>query len=270
MNGMFDESYREAWRQRFGREPEHEAPALARFLAHRSIRRFKPDRLNRETIQALVAAAQSSATSSNLQLWSVVTVQDQIRRDRMADICGDQIHVSEAGAFFAFLADHHRIRRAAKARGENAEGLEYTEFYTMAVIDAALAAERMVCAAETLGLGICYIGGLRNEPYAVKELLQLPAGVFGVFGLCVGWPAEPVVAEIKPRLAQEAVWFEETYNPQPDTDEYDVRMEPFYKEQGMKGEATWSMRSGRRVGLTRMTGRETQLEFLHEQGFLRK
>jgi len=85
----------------------------------------------------------------------------------------------------------------------------------MAVIDAALAAERLVCAAESLGIGICYIGALRNDPDGVRAFFGLPEGVFGVFGLCLGWPAKGVEAEIKPRLAQEAVWFRETYGPSP-------------------------------------------------------
>jgi hypothetical protein len=140
----------------------------------------------------------------------------------------------------------------------------------MAVIDAALAAERMVCAAEALGLGICYIGGLRNSPQGIKELLGLPEGVFGVFGLCIGWPVEPSTAEIKPRLGQEAVWFKEQYTPEPSVAEYDERMKGFYVSQNMKAEATWSMRSGRRVGTTQLTGREVLLQWLHSQGFLKR
>ena len=154
--------------------------------------------------------------------------------------------------------------------GEDAAGLDYTEFFAMAVIDASLAAERLVCAAESLGLGICYIGGLRNDPQGVKELLKLPEGTFGVFGLCVGWPSEPVTAEIKPRLSQDRVWFEEEYQENPSVEEYDARMKEFYESQHMKGDVTWSMRSGRRVGTTQLTGREVLLEWLHSQGFLKR
>ena len=74
--------------------------------------------------------------------------------------------------FFAFLIDHYRLRRCAALVGEECRGLDFNEFYTMAVVDASLAAERMVCAAEAVGLGICYIGALRNDPYAVAELLR--------------------------------------------------------------------------------------------------
>ena len=139
----------------------------------------------------------------------------------------------------------------------------------MALVDASLAAERMVCAAESIGLGICYIGALRNDPQGVADLLQLPEGTFGVFGLCLGWPAEGCTAAIKPRLSPSDVWFRETYGTA-DTAEYDARMRAFYEEQGMKGDVTWSMRSGRRVDDHHLTGREVLKEWLLARGFGRR
>lgn len=266
---MFRETAAEAWSQRYGADAP-ELPSIEQFLSHRSVRHFSEREIPEATAAALVAAAQSAATSSNLQLWSVVSVQDPERRAAVAKMCGDQTHVSTCGWFFAFLADVHRIRAAAQAVGEPADGLDYTEFYTMAVIDAALAAERMVCAAEAMGMGICYIGGLRNDPQGVQDLLSLPEGVFGVFGLCVGWPAEPMTAEIKPRLSQGAVWFKEQYQENPSVAEYDERMKGFYEAQKMKGDVTWSQRSGRRVGTRQLTGREVLLQWLQKQGFLRR
>jgi nitroreductase len=266
---MFDESSSQAWKLRYGSEPG-ELPSLDRFLSHRSVRHFSGQPIPESTIEGLVAAAQSAATSSNLQLWSVISVQDRDRRELLADLCGNQDQVRTCSWFFAFLADTHRIEVAAQAAGELADGLDYTEFYTMAVIDAALAAERMVCAAESLGLGICYIGGLRNNPQAIKEVLGLPQGTFGVFGLCIGWPQEPVTAEIKPRLAQESVWFREQYREEPSVADYDARMSEFYASQNMRTDATWSKRSGRRVGTKQLTGREVLKDWLQSQGFLKR
>ena len=202
----------------------------------------------------LVAAAQSASTSSNLQLWSVVSVQDPGRRADITRLCGDQDQVREAPWFLAFLADHHRLRFAAARRGEACEGLGYEEFLLMATVDAALASERLVCAAESLGIGSCYIGGLRNDPEGVRDLLGLPDGVFGLFGLCLGYPKSE--ASVKPRLAQRAVWFRERYDPAPDTDEYDARMRSFYEAEGMRGDRTWAARSGGRVDRHHLTGRE--------------
>jgi nitroreductase len=218
---------------------------------------------------ALVGAAQSAATSSNLQLWSIVSVQDPETRSELAEVT-ENPQVKTAAWFFAFLADHHRLRASAAKGNEACEALEHAEFYTMAVIDAALAAERLVCAAESIGIGICYIGGLRNDPERIRELLDLPDGVFGVFGLCLGWPASDVDAEIKPRLRPEAIWFREKYSRTPDVQEYDVRMVKFYSDHGMKGNATWSVRSGRRTDPKHLRRRATQLQWLRDRGFLKQ
>lgn len=267
---MFDETLDAAWRERYGVPPPPGIPDLGRLLNHRSVRAYEDREIPESTIQALVAAAQSAATSSNLQLWSMVSIQDPGKREQMAMLCGDQQQIRDAAWFFAFLADHHRIRYAARLCHEEAAGLDYVEFFTMAVIDAALAAERMVCAAESLGIGICYIGGLRNDAEGVRQALELPDGVFGVFGLCLGWPKEGVRAEIKPRLRQEAVWFREKYRMEPDFQEYDERMRGFYVSMSMKGEVTWSMRSARRVGPNRLTGRHVLKGWLERQGFNRR
>jgi nitroreductase len=265
---MFTESFREAWRLRYGEEPAHEMPDLAPFLGHRSIRKYSDKPVSEQLMSDLIACAQSAATSSTLQLWSVVSVQDPERREELAQRCDNYNHIREAPWFLCFLADHYRLREASAKVGESAEGLPYTEFFTMAVIDAALAAERLVCAAESIGLGICYIGALRNDLHFVKETLGLPEGTFGVFGLCIGWPAEPLTSEIKPRLAQTAIWHREKYNSEVDVSEYDERMRAFSESQKMKGDVTWSMRSGRRVDEHHMTGREILFEWLRSQGFL--
>ncbi len=267
---MFGESLAEAWSKRFGEEHQGGAEAISQFLTHRSIREYSGSEISRDTIELLIGAAESASSSSNLQLWSVVSVQKPERREEMAKLCGDQDHVRKAPWFLCFLADHYRLRKAAESKGEQAAGLDYAEFALMAAIDASLAAERLVCAAESMGIGVCYIGALRNNPPGVHKLLNLPHGTFGLFGLCLGYPAEDCHAEIKPRMLPGSVWFDETYNLEANCDEYDQRMRPFYESQGMKGSVTWSMRSARRVDGSHMTGREVLKEFLESQGFYRR
>lgn len=264
---MFDDSFRTAWAHRYGTEPEFEFPEVAKLLSHRSVRSYAPEPISDEVASTLVAAAQSAATSSNLQLWSVISVQDPERRAKITELCDNQVQVQNAGLFFAFLADIHRLRKASHVHSDEPDALGFSEFFTMAIVDAALAAERMVCAAEAMGYGICYIGALRNDPQGVKELLELPEGTFGVFGLTIGRPAEPMIAEIKPRLAQEAVWFKETYNRDANTAEYDERMRSFYETQRMKGDVTWSMRSQRRILHSKIGRRGILKSWLEQQGF---
>lgn len=264
---MFDEGVGESWSRRFGSEAPAGFPAEAgRFLTHRSVRHFSDRAIPHETVEALVGAAQSAATSSNLQMWSMVSIQNPERREAIAQLAGNQDQIRQASWFFAFIVDLHRIADAARSVGEQPAALDTAEFYTMGVVDAALAAERLVCAAEALGIGTCYIGAMRNDVFAVRELLGLPPLTFGVFGLCLGYPAEGADTEIKPRLAQDCVWFEERYDISRGIGDLDERAVAFYKAQGMNPEVDWSMRSGRRVNGTQMTGREAVKPFLDDQG----
>jgi len=267
---MFDEPFAEAWRQRFGSAPPFDIPPIARFLTHRSVRDYSTQPVTEETVRGLIGAAQSSASSSNLQLWSVISVQDSYLRQEIAAVAGDQDHVRKAPWFFVFLADVYRLQRTAGAVGESAAGLDYAEFTLMAAIDAAVACERMVCAAETMGIGVCYIGAVRNNPQRIEQLLNLPDGVAALFGLCIGWPLEGLDSSIKPRLGADSVWFHEQYNREVEVAEYDERMRPFYISQGMKGEVTWSMRSARRVDGNHMTGREVLKAYFEKQGLYRR
>lgn len=267
---MFDESPDQAWRLRYGSDPPVDLPDLAKLLNHRCVRKYREAPVPEDTVKGLVAAAQSAGTSSNLQLYTLISVQDPERREAIAKLCDPNDQVRTCSWFFGFFADHYRLRQAARQVGEEALGLDFTEFYTMAVIDAALAAERMVCAAESLGIGICYIGGLRNHPDGVRDLLELPEGLFGLFGLCLGYPEDPLDAKIKPRLSQDAIWFRESYRRDPDIDEYDARMSAFYESEHMKGIFNWSARSGRRVGEDRLGGRGGQKGFIESQGFAKR
>jgi nitroreductase len=264
---MFSESFAEAWRARYGCEPGFDLPKIAPFLRHRSVREFAAEPIDEPTLSALIAAAQSASTSSNLQLWSVVSVDEPRGREAFAELAGNQRQIVQAARFLVFCADHHRLRSAGERVGERCEGLEYAEFGLMAFLDAALAAERLVCAAEALGMGICYIGAVRNDLPKASELLGLPSGVAPLFGLCLGWPAEECAAEIKPRLDQRVVWHRERYEPDVDVGPYDERMRSFYISQGMKGDVTWSMRSARRVDGRHMTGREILKAFFERLGF---
>jgi nitroreductase len=223
--------------------------------------------VSEDLIATLFGAAQSASTSSNLQMWSAVSVNEPERREQIAKLCADQDQVRNAPWFFTFLADHHRLREAALSAGEQALGLGYMEYLIMAVIDAALAAERFVCAAESVGLGVCYIGALRDRAPEVKSLLNLPAGVFGVFGLCVGYPKQPLESHIRPRLAPETVWFRERYETEVNISGFEGRMRDFYESEKMRGDHTWAKRSGVRLDRRHLNGREILKEWLGEQGF---
>ncbi|HNP71708.1 MAG TPA: NADPH-dependent oxidoreductase [Kouleothrix sp.] len=260
---------------RYGERKPATPPAwhalLTVLLSHRSVRAYAPEPLPPGTLTALVAAAQSAASSSNLQAWSVVSVEDQARKARLAQLAGDQAHVRECPLFLVWLADLARLARVAEQRNLPYAALDYTEMLLLAAIDATLAAQNAVVAAEALGLGTVYIGGIRNHPLDVAAELRLPPRVFPLFGLCVGWPDDARTAAIKPRLPQNAVLHHETYAlEQQDTAvaDYNRVMAAFYTEQRMNVDGDWAEHSARRVaGPQSLSGRHTLREALQALGF---
>ena len=171
---------------------------------HGSVRAYRPDPVAVETVETIVAAAQRTSTSSNLQLWSVVAVTEEQRRAQLAALCGDQAHIAQAPLFLAWCADLARLDRACALRGYT-QVTDYVENFLVAAVDAAIAAQTAALAAESLGLGICYIGGIRNNPAQVIELLDLPRLTFPITGMTVGWPAMLRKPPIRPRLPRRAM-----------------------------------------------------------------
>lgn len=262
---------RAAWRARYG---EGEPPAAlnelaAQLLNHRSVRAYDRREVGEDALRLAVAAAQSASTSSNLQAWSVIAVRDRARLQKLAVLCGEQRHVAEAPLFLAWVVDLSRLRRVGQAQGIPAEGTDYLEMYTVGVVDAALAAQNAVAVFESLGMGIVYIGGMRNHPEAVAEELGLPPGCMALFGMCVGYPDPARPADIKPRLSQRAVLHHERYDAQDEAalvGEYDARMSAFQRGQ-QRGDRPWSRVAAERVrGPESLSGRHRLREALAALG----
>jgi nitroreductase len=239
-------------------------------LSHRSVRGYRPDALPTGTLETLIAAAQSAATSSNLQTWSVIAVNNPESRALMMKVAGNQKHIAQCPLFLVWLADLSRNERLGAEEGVEMPTIPYLESYLVAAIDAALAAQNAVVAAESLGLSTVYIGALRNDPEAVAKCLGLPPGVMGVFGLCVGYAAPETVNEVKPRLSQAAILSHETYgNPEEPKlrAAYDAEMRAFSERNGM-GAENWSGRVIQRMGkLSAMGGRDKLTSVLRALGF---
>ncbi|HMF66582.1 MAG TPA: nitroreductase family protein, partial [Phyllobacterium sp.] len=130
------------------------------------------------------------------------------------------------------------------------EGLDYLESFLLAIIDATLAAQNAVVAFESLGLGTCYIGALRNNPMAVAKELALPKEVFPVFGLTVGYPDPAIRTDVKPRLPRSRVFHREQYEANPDSGDfsaYNKVLRAFQKIQLMPA-IDWTEQMSRRIG----------------------
>ncbi len=263
-----------AFQSRYGAPPEAQDtlawnPTIAALLAHRSVRRYDPRPVGDDVLHSLVAAAQSASTSSNLQIWSVIAVRDPARKAALAQCAGGQRHVAEAPLFLVWLADFARLKQLADDHAAPLEGQDYLEAGVLGCVDAALAAQNALVAAESLGLGGVYIGGIRNQPEAVAEILQLPPHVVAVFGMSVGYPAADDTAQVKPRLPQAAVLHHETYDLKAQRLEvarYEERVNAFYGSQGM-GES-WIQRALARMASPKsLTGRDRLSEAFHKLGY---
>ena len=231
---------------------------------HRSIRKFTDQPIAPELLKDLIRAGQSAATSSNLQGVSVIRVKNRQARKVCAEVAGGQAYVEEAAEFLVFCADLNRSAWCCEAKGNQmAEGM--TEHFIIATIDVALFAQNVVVAAEASGLGICYIGALRNDPQVVSDLLKLPKHVYPVFGLCLGYPAQD--PQCKPRLPPGMVLMEEEYQPVNEAlmAEYDETMRSYYhKRTGGKVARGWSRDMNALLG---KESRPHMKEFLYKKGF---
>ncbi|MFT4233876.1 MAG: NADPH-dependent oxidoreductase [Microbacterium sp.] len=254
-----------------GKPPTGSLPqnsVLSLLYRHRSVRRYTGAPVDDATVTALIAAAQSAATSSNHQAWSVVEVRDPQRADLLATLAGGQEFIREAAVFLVFVADWARARTIAAAHGEQSEAVDYIESTLVGFVDAALAAQNAVIAAESLGLGTVYVGSVRNAPEQIADLLGLPDGAFPVVGVALGHPDPSDPAGIKPRLPQQVVRHREQYHraDPADIDEYEAAVTRYYETQGAS--RGWISAAIARVrDVAGLNGRHTLRDALARRGF---
>jgi nitroreductase len=236
--------------------------------SHRSIRKFSDRKIEEVLFTEILSAGQGAATSSFLQGATVIRIRDPENRKKLAAYAGNQSYVETAAEFLVFCADLKRGGNACKQYEKPFSG-DFTEHFIIATVDVALMAQNVVIAAESVGLGICYIGGIRNNPREVSDLLQLPVGVYPVFGLCLGYPDQS--PEVKPRLPLSVIVKEEVYGETGDAElivAYDAHVREYYRLRTGGGHGIcWSEQV---AGLLSEKARPHMREFLAQQGFLLK
>ena len=241
-------------------------PTIDLLARHRSIRKFTDEVVDPALFTRLIEAGQAAASSSFLQGVTIIRVTDPNKRAGLRAAANDQAYVETAPEFLVFCADLSRPMRCCTAHGGTpAKGL--TEQFIIATVDAALYAQNIVIAAESAGLGICYIGALRNDPARVTELLGLPQQVYPVFGLCLGHPAQE--PEVKPRMPVGVILKENAYSTDGEEEAiaaYDEDMRIYYANRSANIKVQgWS---DQMAGMLAKERRSHMLEFLRSQGFL--
>ncbi|WP_336700373.1 oxygen-insensitive NADPH nitroreductase [Pantoea dispersa] len=235
-------------------------PTIDLLCSHRSIRAFTEQGIDDAQRSAIIAAAQAASTSSFLQCSSIVRITDRNLREQLVQLTGGQPWVSAAAEFWVFCADFNRHQQICpEAQLGRAEQL------LLGCVDTALMAQNAMVAAESLGLGGVFIGGIRNSIAQVTELLGLPKFVLPLFGFCIGHPdASP---DVKPRMPQAMLVHENRYQPLDKAvlAQYDQQITAYYQQRDSNQRSeTWSEL------IQRLIIKETRpfmLDYLHQQGW---
>lgn len=253
---------------------------LETLLNHRSVRKYTGEPISEEMLHAILQAGRAVSTSSYLQATSIIRVKDPAKRTALRQISNNlseaaynellasgkrlgHAYVEECAEYLVFCMDAHRHHQLAKVN------TDWTEVTLIGAIDAALMAQNVLAAAESLGLGGVYIGSLRNDIRRASEVLGLPKHVVPLFGLCLGHPdmSSKINQSQRPRLPLDVLVSTDTY--QVASDEvlanYNEEVRAYYQGRGL--DLDWKAQIAETFG---GEVRPFMLEYLNDQGFLKR
>lgn len=234
-------------------------------MAHSSCRSFQNKPVPEDVADTIIKCAQHAPTSSYLQAYTIIKVEDKEKRKALAQFAGGQEWVEKAGLALLFCADLHRLDVMLDVADKNV--LHNEELYTVAVTDAALASSRALVAAQALGLGGVFVGGVRNETEKMAKLFGLPELVFPMYVVCMGYPAE--VPPQRPRMDASLISAVDTYpeitGPEQLAD-YEKEVSDYFLNitNGRSGRG-WIARAEHAISVK---PRYNVGEFLHKAGFM--
>ncbi|MBM7315143.1 NADPH-dependent oxidoreductase [Streptococcus suis] len=176
-------------------------------LSHSSVRRFTEEPIEAEHLEAIITAGRAASSWKNFQSYSIIVVQSEGKKQALYDLV-PQPAILQAQAILLFVGDHNRASKAAQLHEKDFEA-KGTENLLISSVDAALAGQNTLLAAESLGYGGVFIGMIRHNALAIAELFNLPDYTYPIFCIALGHPAEK--NPVKPRLASKAIVFQEEY-----------------------------------------------------------
>ena len=240
-------------------------------LNHRSIRAFQEQELTKEEVELLVDVARHTATSKFMQVYSIISITDPTLKAAFVAI-SKQPYVEKNGHLFLFVVDYHRNVQLTKAQDRPAKLQGTADYFIAGLTDATIAAQNMVVAAESLGMGTVFLGSLHNDAQQIIDLLGLPEYTFPAVGLAVGWPdQEP---QLKPRLPKEIIHMENHYqvleNPLKDIEAYDEEITGYYDTRDLNHRVDRFSKQVADKMETLPPKRLALLEVIQQQGFLKK
>jgi len=209
--------------------------------AHHSSRSYKTDPIPEEILEAIIECAHRAPTSTNSQEVSLVVVRNTAKRARIAEIAGGQPWIAQAPVFIAVIVDLYKTGVGVEKAGAEQVFQRSLEGIMAAVSDVGIAMATLMTAARAFGLGVVPIGGIRRDPQAMIDLLELPPNTFPVDGVVLGYVAEE--SPQKPRMPIESFRHDEEYHPdalRPAIDAYDRTLEEYWPKIGRTDGLSWS------------------------------
>jgi len=167
-------------------------------LKRKSVRAYEEREISADARAEILKATLRAPTAGNLMLYSILDVTDQKMKDKLAVTCDNQPFIARAPMVWIFLADYQRwydyfhasgVDELCKQRNLSMQKPEEGDLF-LACCDALIAAQNAVIAAESFGIGSCYIGDVMEQYEAHKEMLNLPQYVFPICMLVFGYPTE--------------------------------------------------------------------------------
>ncbi len=238
--------------ERFGEAPEvpeslKKNIGLCRMAGRGSCRSFLPGAPDKAVLKTLAAVALAAPSKSDLQQRDILLVQDAHKTAQLKDLLKAQEWIAGAPAFVVFLADNRRQRQIQDWHAQPFPNDHLDAFFN-ASLDAGIALNAFMTAAEATGLGCCPISTIRNHMSEVRDLFGLPDHVFAVAAMAVGHPAER--PRISPRLSLETTVHSDVYRDTnwPDVAEYDAR------RRGNSDAPAWSEAKAQMYSKTQRTG----------------
>lgn len=208
---------------------------------HRSIRSYLDKDVSQEVLDEILISAQSMPSSINAQHTSVIVVRDTDKKAKISELAGGQPWIAQAPVFLVFVMDFHKAYLAGEKTGKHEVIHESIEGTMAGTFDSGIAMGAAIIAAESLGLGIVPIGGIRNNPGELIKLLDLPERTYPIAGLVVGYATDN--SHKKPRLPFETFKHNDKYNKEvlkPAIDKYDEEMAVYLKKIHREQEINWS------------------------------
>ena len=251
-------------------------PQIEHMIRHRSVRTFLQRPLPDGALDTMVAAAQSASTGSALHHWSLIAITDPARKQELAALIAATVPVAripwieEASALLLWVADASRSAAITRSRGDTPVGLAYLDALLMATIDTSLAAQNAALAAESLGLGVVFLGVMRNAAAEVARIVGLPDHSFIPFGMAVGHPDPARAPQMRPRPAQPMVLHHNHYDDstwQQYLDDYEAAYRAFRETSRMQPRTWQDAVHTAATSMAYMGGREHLREFVQSRGF---